>query len=45
MSAMEMIQLEIEIKHELPDSDWEIVSQTLKAVGMVYYEPHVHKKA
>ncbi len=37
--------MEIEIKHELPDSDWEIVSQTLKAVGMAYYEPHVHKKA
>jgi ribosomal protein S18 acetylase RimI-like enzyme len=42
---MEMISLEIEIRHELLDSDWEIVSQTLKAVGMAYYEPHVHKKA
>ena len=41
----EEILLEIEIKHELPDSDWEIVSETLKEVGMAYYEPHVHKKA
>lgn len=45
MSAMEMIALEIEIKHELPDSNWDIISETLKAVGMAYYEPHVHKKA
>ena len=40
-----MISLEIEIKHELPNSGWEIVSQTLKEVGMAFYEPHVHKKA
>ncbi len=37
--------MEIEIKYELPDSGWEIVSQTLKEVGMAYYEPHVHKEA
>ena len=37
--------MEIEIKHELPDSGWQIVSQTLKEVGMAHYEPHVHKKA
>ena len=37
--------MEIEIKHELPDSGWKIVSQTLKEVGMAFYEPHVHKKA
>jgi hypothetical protein len=41
----EEISLEIVIKHELPDSGWKIVSQTLKEVGMAYYEPHVHKKA
>jgi len=37
--------LDIEIKHELPDSGWKIVSQTLKEVDMAFYEPHVHKKA
>ncbi len=37
--------MEIEIKHELPDSGWQIVAQTLKEVGMAFYEPHVHKKA
>ena len=41
----EEISLEIEIEHELPDSGWKIVSQTLKEVGMAHYEPHVHKKA
>ncbi len=37
--------MEIEIKYELPDSDWEIVSQTLKMVDMANYEPHVHRTA
>ncbi len=37
--------MEIEIKHELPDSGWKIVAQTLKEVDMAFYEPHVHKKA
>ena len=37
--------MEIEIQHELPDSGWRIVAQTLKEVGMAFYEPHVHKKA
>lgn len=37
--------MEIEIKFDCSDIDWKIVSDTLKEVGMSYYEPHIHKKA
>ena len=37
--------MEIKIKFDCTDIDWKIVSDTLKEVGMSYYEPHIHKKA
>lgn len=37
--------MELEIKQECDGVDWTAVSDTLKSVGMAYYEPDVHKKA
>lgn len=37
--------MEIEIKHECTEYEWEIVSNTLREVGMAHYEPAIHKKA
>lgn len=37
--------MEIEIRLDCSGVDWKIVSETLKSVGMEYYEPDVHKTA
>ena len=37
--------MDIEIKFDCSDIDWNIVSDTLKNVGMGYHEPDLHKKA
>ena len=37
--------MEVEIQHDCAGVDWKTVSQTLKTVGMAYYEPDVHRKA
>ncbi|MCP4135259.1 MAG: GNAT family N-acetyltransferase [bacterium] len=36
---------DIEIKTECSGVDWQIVSDTLKNVGMAYHDPALHKKA
>lgn len=37
--------MEVEIRYGCSDIDWQIVSQTLRDVGMAYHDPFVHKKA
>ena len=37
--------MEIEVKFDCSEVDWKIVSDTLKKVGMGYYEPNLHKQA
>jgi ribosomal protein S18 acetylase RimI-like enzyme len=37
--------MEVEIRHDCSGIDWQVVSETLKDVGMAYYEPRLHKKA
>jgi len=37
--------MELDIKFDCSGVDWKAVSETLKRVGMAYYEPDVHKKA
>jgi len=37
--------VEVNVKHNCTGVDWEIVSETLKCVGMAYHEPDVHRKA
>ena len=37
--------MEIEIKQNCAGVDWRDVSETLKCVGMAYYDPAVQKKA
>ncbi|MDM8516015.1 GNAT family N-acetyltransferase [Desulfobacterales bacterium HSG16] len=37
--------MDMEIKFECSDVDWQTVSDTLKLVGMAFYEPDLHKKA
>jgi GNAT superfamily N-acetyltransferase len=37
--------MEIDIRYDCTGVDWEIVSETLRRVGMAYYEPDVHRRA
>lgn len=37
--------MEIEIKSGCSGVDWKTVAETLKLVGMAYYDPDVHKRA
>ena len=37
--------MELDIKQDCAEVDWQAVSDTLKSVGMAHYEPDVHKKA
>ena len=37
--------MEIDVKQDCAGVDWKAVSETLKDVGMAYYEPDVHRKA
>ena len=37
--------VEIDIRYDCSDVDWKVLSETLKRVGMAYYEPNIHKKA
>jgi len=35
--------MEIDVKQDCADVDWKKVSETLKSVGMAYYEPEIQK--
>lgn len=37
--------MDIEVKFDCSGVDWEVVSDTLRDVGMAYYEPGLHRKA
>ena len=37
--------MDIEIRYDCEYVNWETVSETLKRVGMAYYEPYIHEKA
>jgi hypothetical protein len=37
--------MDIEVRLDCSNEDWETVSDTLKSVEMGHYEPNVHKKA
>ena len=37
--------MEVDVKKDCAGVDWKAVSETLKFVGMAYYEPDVHRKA
>jgi ribosomal protein S18 acetylase RimI-like enzyme len=37
--------VDIEVKFDCSGVDWKIVSDTLRDVGMAYFEPGLHKKA
>ncbi len=37
--------MKVQVKKDCIDVDWNKVSETLKSVGMAYYEPNEHKKA
>lgn len=37
--------MDIEIRYDCEYVNWETVSETLKRVGMTYYEPPIHEKA
>ena len=37
--------MEFDLKQDCTGVDWKVVSDTLKRVGMAYYEPDLHKKA
>jgi len=37
--------MEVDVKQDCAGVDWKAVSETLKCVGMAYYEPDVHRKA
>ena len=37
--------MEIDVYQDCAGVDWKKVSETLKLVGMAYYDPHVHRKA
>ena len=41
----EDIFVETDIKFDCSGVDWNVVSETLRRVGMAYYEPDVHKRA
>ena len=35
----------VDVKQDCAGVDWKTVSETLKCVGMAYYEPDVHRRA
>ena len=37
--------MEVDVKQDCAGVDWKTVSETLKCVGMAYYEPDMHRKA
>ncbi len=37
--------MEVDVKQNCDGVDWKTVSETLKTVGMAYYEPDEHRKA
>jgi GNAT superfamily N-acetyltransferase len=37
--------MELEIKRDCSRVDWKAVSETLKLVGMAYYDPDIHRRA
>jgi ribosomal protein S18 acetylase RimI-like enzyme len=37
--------MEIDVNQDCAGVDWKKISETLKLVGMAYYDPHVHRKA
>lgn len=37
--------MKIEVKKEIRDIDWNLISETLKSVGMAHHSPEKHKKA
>ena len=37
--------MEADVKQDCAGVNWKTVSETLKSVGMAYYDPDVHKKA
>ena len=37
--------MELEIKQDCADVNWQFIAETLKRVGMAYAEPAVHKKS
>ncbi|WP_028579680.1 GNAT family N-acetyltransferase [Desulfogranum japonicum] len=37
--------MKIEIKTEIENIDWQLISDTLKSVGMAYYSPEKHQTA
>jgi ribosomal protein S18 acetylase RimI-like enzyme len=37
--------MEVDVKQDCSGVDWKAVSETLKRVGMAYYEPDIHRKA
>ena len=37
--------MEVDVKQDCAGVDWKVVSETLKCVGMGYYEPDVHRRA
>jgi GNAT superfamily N-acetyltransferase len=37
--------MEVDVKQDCAGVDWKAVSETLKRVGMAYYEPDVQRKA
>ena len=37
--------MKVDFKQDCIGVDWKTVSETLKCVGMAYYEPDVHRKA
>jgi ribosomal protein S18 acetylase RimI-like enzyme len=37
--------MDIEIKFDCANVNWQLVANTLKSVGMGYHEPNLHKKA
>ena len=37
--------MKVDVKQDCIGVDWKTVSDTLKCVGMAYYEPDIHRKA
>jgi len=37
--------MEIDVVYDCSKTDWKVVSQTLKRVGMAFEEPEIHRKA
>ena len=37
--------MDIELRSQCSEAEWEIVARTLEEVGMAHHEPHVHREA